>query len=144
MNYVSDVPYPLLRGVGVRDLANRKLKTEEILLGAFVGVESAHAFSAFNPSIFTIRSLAIPQAAENQIRIGYIPSIGFSIALGTIVGAITKSRLPIYFGLGTSAFMCLVYEIALRYPVSPSAKVEEPDTQVVVINGRRFRIVPEN
>lgn len=94
---------------------------EDIMLSAFVGVESAHAFSAFLPSVFTIRSLAVPQGAESQIRAGYIPSIAFSLALGGIVGAIIKSKLPILFGLGTSSFMVGVYEVALRYPIQPAS-----------------------
>lgn len=98
-------------------------QTEKLLLSAFVGVESAHAFSAFNPSIFTIRSLAIPQGAESQIRIGYIPSVGFSIILGAIVGKIIHSKMPLLFGLGTSSFMVAVYEVALRVPIAPSTKL---------------------
>lgn len=95
----------------------KKHSTEDLLLSAFVGVESAHAFSAFNPSIFTIRSLAVPQGDEALIRAGYIPSVIFSIALGGIVGAIRKTWLPIAFGLGTSTFMVFTYELALRYPI---------------------------
>lgn len=93
--------------------------SEKILLSAFVGVESAHAFSAFNPSIFTIRSLAVPQGEENLIRVGYVPSVIFSVALGSIVGAIIHSKMPLAFGLGTSAFMVAVYEIALRAAPTP-------------------------
>lgn len=99
----------------------KKLKTEDILLSAFVGVESAHAFSAFNPSIFTIQSLAVPQGNEAQIRVGYIPSVGFSIILGSVVGALRKTWMPIAFGLGTSAFMIIVYELAIRTAPAPTA-----------------------
>lgn len=108
----------------------RKLKTEDILLSAFTGVESAHAFSAFNPSIFTIQSLAVPQGQANQIRLGYVPSVAFSVALGGIVGAIIHSWLPIAFGLGTSGFMIGVYEVALRTaPPTPAAQLKEESTR---------------
>lgn len=94
----------------------KKPSTEDLLLSAFVGVESAHAFSAFNPSIFTINSLAVPQGQEALIRAGYLPSIAFSVALGSIIGLFRKTWLPIAFGLGTSAFMVTIYEAAIHMP----------------------------
>ena len=93
---------------------NKKFSMEDVLLSAFVGVESAHSFSAFNPSIFTIQAHAVPEGNEGMIRQGYIPSVAFSIVLGGIVGAIRKTWLPVAFGLGTSGFMIFVYEMAIR------------------------------
>ncbi len=110
----------------------RKIKTEDVLLSAFVGVESAHAFSAFNPSIFTIQSLAVPQGQENMIRAGYVPSLVFSLALGSVVGMLRKTWLPIAFGLGTAGFMILTYEQAIRTaPTNASYQVP--------LHGTRFQ-----
>lgn len=102
----------------------RKVGIEDILLSAFVGVESAHGFSAFEPSVFTIGSLVVPQGQQRLIRLGYIPAVTFSVALGGIVGAIRHSWLPIAFGLGTSAFMVFTYEMALRYSIAPIPTVK--------------------
>ena len=88
---------------------------EKVLISAFVAVESAHAFSAFCPSVFTIKSLA-NQTAEGQaqIRQGYAPAIIFALALGFIVSKLIKDYTPLYFSIGTVVFMVLVYEWALR------------------------------
>lgn len=123
----------------------KKLKTEDILLSAFTGVESAHAFSAFLPSIFTIQSLAVPQGQQAQIRMGYVPSVIFSLALGGIVGAIIKSWLPVAFGIGTSAFMVATYEIAMRSAPPAIQLIPEAMAKLSIIDdiGHRYRIVSE-
>jgi len=99
-------------------------RVEKILLGAFVGLESAHAFGAFEPSIFTIQGLAVPQGQQDMIRKGYIPSVIFSGLLGGTVSALIKSKLPFIMGMVTSAFMIATYEIAIRTApsVSPTKK----------------------
>lgn len=87
---------------------------ETVLLSSFVAVESAHAFSAFCPSVFTIKSLAIPQNQQAQIREGYIPATIFAILLAIIVSRLIHSNYPLFFGIGTVVFMIFVYEWALR------------------------------
>jgi len=88
---------------------------ETVLLASFVAVESAHAFSAFNPSVFTIRQLANrSEEGKRDIRLGYIPAVIFAVALSVIVSMLIKSMLPILFGIGTIIFMILCYEFALR------------------------------
>lgn len=86
---------------------------DDLLFGVVVGVESAHAFSAFNPSIFTIASLAVPNQQENLIRMGYVPSVAFAMILGGAISAMRKNLLPLLFGAGTCAFMISVYELAI-------------------------------
>ncbi|MEM2905030.1 MAG: hypothetical protein QW587_04745 [Candidatus Bathyarchaeia archaeon] len=92
-------------------------KTEVLLLSGFVAAESVHGFSAFEPSVFTIRALAVPQGEEAQIRLGYIPSVIFSLGLGGIVSLLVKDKLPILAAAGASVFMITVYELSLRAPI---------------------------
>lgn len=88
---------------------------EKVLISAFVAVESAHAFSAFCPSIFTIRTLANEtEEGKRQIRQGYAPAIIFALALGLIVSKLIKNMMPLWFSLGTIVFMLVCYEWALR------------------------------
>lgn len=98
------------------------MESLNVLLGAFTAVESAHGFSAFCPSVFTIRQLA-NQTEEGKaaIREGYIPASIFAILLGLIVSKLTKSWLPLLFSLGTIAFMVAAYEWALSQPVTQPA-----------------------
>lgn len=87
---------------------------ENILLAAFTAVESAHAFSAFLPSVFTIKTFADTEEKKQKVREGYIYAWIFALALGLIVSALAKSKLPIIFSVVTAAFMTLSYELSLR------------------------------
>lgn len=109
---------------------NKKANVEKVLLSAFTGLESAHAFSAFEPSIFTIQSLTVPQGQQDMIRKGYIPSVLFAVMLGGTVSALTKSKLPIVASVLTSGFMIGVYEFALRTaPVTIAKTANATDAQ---------------
>lgn len=89
-------------------------KLEEVLVSAFVAVEGAYAFSAFLPSIFTIRHFGADQSTERDIRDGEIAGALFALSLGALVGLLIKSPLPLIFSVGTSGAMISVYEYALR------------------------------
>jgi len=89
-------------------------KGETILVSALIAVEGAHAFSAFLPSVFTIRKLAVPAGAENDLRLGYIPASLFALALGALASAIMKSPWPLTASVLTTIFMIATYEWAIR------------------------------
>lgn len=89
-------------------------RKNEILMSAFVAVESAHAYSAVLPSIFTIRAFCQDERAKRAIRDGEIVGTLFAVGLGGIVSALIGSKLPFLFSLGTSAVMIVIYEYALR------------------------------
>jgi hypothetical protein len=84
---------------------------EKILLSAFTGLESAHFFSAFNPSIFTISKF---KAEPFTIRLGYLIASAFSLGLGAIVSKLIKDKSPFIASILISLGMVSVYEIALR------------------------------
>ncbi len=89
-------------------------KAETLLTSALVAVEAAHAFSAFLPSVFTIRRLAVPQNALDDLRAGYIPATLFALALGTIASLILKSWWPLIASMFTVIFMIAAYEWAIK------------------------------
>lgn len=84
-----------------------------VLLAAFTAVEGAHAYSAFLPSIFTIRSFRSDET-KKAIRDGEIVGTAFTLALGYVVSRLVKSNLPLYFAAGTAVIMIGVYEWALK------------------------------
>src|SRR5207249_3891896 len=68
---------------------------EHVLLSAFVGLESAHFFSAFLPSYFTIRKFAHGDTeAMNSLYAGMVFALLFSVALGLVVSALLEALLP--------------------------------------------------
>jgi hypothetical protein len=94
---------------------NGEPSTHDVLMSAFVAVEGAHAFSAFLPSIFTIRAFASRNpGATKAIRDGEIIGTAFAVGLGAVVSALIGSKLPVTFSIVTSMVMVSVYEYALR------------------------------
>lgn len=94
---------------------NSQPSTHDVLMSAFVAVEGAHAFSAFLPSIFTIRAFtAHNPGAAKAIRDGEIIGTAFAVGLGAVVSALIGSKLPVTFSIVTSMVMVSVYEYALR------------------------------
>lgn len=104
------------------------MSADKILMAAFVGVESAHGFSAVLPSIFTIRTFGNQPWTRKAIRDGEIIGTLFALTLGAIVSALMKTPLPLYFSIGTSAAMVSVYEYALR---SVPAQVTEGSPRLI-------------
>lgn len=93
------------------DIQNR------VLISVFVAVESAHAFSAFMPSTFTIRTFAVegtdaPRKLSN-LRSGYVPAVAFALALGAVAALLTRDVLPIAAAAGVSVFMITMYEYSI-------------------------------
>ncbi len=87
---------------------------EKIILGTFVAVEGAHAFSAFMPSWFTIRKFALASEDDkDRLRSGYIPAAAFNVILGTSVSLVIKTMWPLLFSVIVSGFMITMYEGAL-------------------------------
>ncbi len=87
--------------------------TDTLLISIFVAVEGAHAFSAFMPSAFTIRSFARDRADFDNLRSGYIPAVLFIMALAFTVAAIKKSALPILIAGATTVGMIALYEFSI-------------------------------
>lgn len=87
---------------------------EQILLSVFVGVEGAHAFSAFMPSYFTVKKFADGAEDISNLRSGYTPAIAFNLALGSLVTVLTKDWKPFIISALTAAFMVSLYEGAIN------------------------------
>lgn len=90
------------------------MTAELIAVSLLAGAEAAHFFSAFCPSIFTIRQLAIPEGREADIRRGMLLGLMMSIGIGILVAVIFKSWLPLGFAAGIGAAMYFLYEYHLR------------------------------
>ena len=105
-----------------------KAEGEELALALLAAGESAHAFSAFLPSRFTIRNWVLDasqgagiDANIANLRSGYGPSIALGLGLGGVISLLAKSALPLLFAAGTSLAMLRLYEDAL-----PADKRLEP------------------
>lgn len=96
-----------------------ELDEQVIALSLLTAAEAAHAFSAFLPSYFTIKSFALTgdpqvvQAKLQNLRSGYLPSMTFGALLGGTVAFLAKHPLPLVTAIVTSLFMVTQYERAL-------------------------------
>jgi hypothetical protein len=89
------------------------LGKEDAALVMLVAVESAFAYSAFLPSVFTIRKHVESDEEMADIRTGEVLAGLFVLVLAGITASIIESRVPILVGLFTMVAMTGVYEIAL-------------------------------
>jgi len=86
---------------------------EKVALAAVTAVEGAHAYSAFCPSIFTIRRFK-DEKTERDVRDGELVGSLFALALGAAVSALVRDPLPFYFSIAVVAVMVVTYEWALK------------------------------
>lgn len=91
---------------------------EDVLWGAFVGFETAHFYSAFLPSVFTISTFVHDEKGISSLRRGEFYATAFALGLGWTVSELTDSSLPFIFAAITAAFMLVVYEISIKESVS--------------------------
>lgn len=95
------------------------MNMDNILLGSFVAVEGVHAFSAFLPSIFTIKTFVKDEEGRDMIREGELCAVVFVAALGAIVSKLSDNLWPLILAGVAAAMMVGVYEYALfRAPVN--------------------------
>jgi len=97
---------------------------ETILIGVFVAVEGAHAFSAFMPSYFTIGAFVKTPEDLAHLRKGYAPATVFNLALGGITSALLKSIWPVGLSALVSFLMISAYEKAIRQNALPASSGE--------------------
>lgn len=96
-----------------------KPTSDVVALSLLTAAEAGHAFSAYLPSYFTIKSFALdgdPTQVQHKIdnlRSGYRPAIVFGFILGGVVSILAKSPLPLVASTGASAIMLTQYEDAL-------------------------------
>lgn len=76
-------------------------------------------FSQFEPSVFTIKRLAVPEGATREIREGYIPALTLGLGIAAAVVFITRSYLPLIMAVAVAAFTIAVYEWAIRTAEGP-------------------------
>jgi len=86
---------------------------QSVLLAAFTAVEGAHAYSAFLPSIHTIRHFADARTPAD-IRAGELVGTAFCLGLGFVVSRLARTPMPFWFAAGTALLMIAVYEWALK------------------------------
>jgi len=86
---------------------------DDLLIAVFVAVEGAHAFSAFMPSAFTIRTFVQDEAGISQLRAGYLPALAFLLILAGVVSAMRKNATPLLVAGIVGVFMIGLYEYSI-------------------------------
>jgi len=136
-----------------------QVNKDTIALSLLTAAESGHAFSAYLPSYFTIKSFALdgdPAEVQRKVanlRSGYVPAIGFGLLLGGVVSVLAKSYLPLLTSAGAAVLMVFFYEGALpadirlfSLPWQEPPKLERPvgsqQTGVIDLQPGQWREVP--
>ena len=96
-----------------------KLDEETLMISIFLALEGVHAYSAFLPSVFTIKTFVGTREGRDMIREGEVMATLFLGALAAVTTWITRSPLPLTLGAVAGGGMLAVYEFALaRCPYS--------------------------
>lgn len=96
-----------------------QLDEETLMISIFLALEGVHAYSAFLPSVFTIKTFVGTREGVDMIREGELMATVFLVALAGVTVWITRSPLPLIMGLVAGGGMIAVYEHALaRCPYS--------------------------
>jgi len=91
-------------------LTEHKISTD-ILLGAFTVLEGVHSYSAFLPSLFTIRHFSSASADDlKSFRDGELYASIFTLALGGTISLILRSYYPLLASFGVIGVMVYIYE----------------------------------
>jgi hypothetical protein len=91
---------------------------DKIIISIFMALEGVHAYSAFLPSVFTIKTFVSTEDGKKMIREGELMASIFLVALAFTTSAITKSPWPFLLAAVSGTAMIIVYEYALsRAPV---------------------------
>lgn len=86
---------------------------DKIMISVFMALEGIHAYSAFLPSVFTIKTFVDSEEGVRMIREGEVFASAFLLTLAIVTGNLTKSWYPVVFGLTAGGLMIAVYEYAL-------------------------------
>lgn len=86
---------------------------DKLMISVFMALEGIHAYSAFLPSIFTIKTFVESEEGVRMIREGEVMASAFLVTLAIVTGNLTKSWYPVIFGLVAGGSMLAVYEYAL-------------------------------
>lgn len=98
---------------------------DKIVISIFMGLEGVHAYSAFLPSVFTIKTFVQDDNGVRMIREGEIMASAYLVVLAIAVGYITKSKWPVIMALVTGSAMIGVYEYALARCPARTGECEE-------------------
>ncbi len=91
------------------------MNSDVIALSLLSGAETAHSFSSFLPSSFTVKSFALDPTGNVQqkvadLRSGYRPAVAFGLGLGGVVSLVARSPMPFFASVAAAGAMLLLYE----------------------------------
>jgi len=115
-----------------------KVDVDTITLAILAGAETMHAGSAFMPSGFTVKTLAIDGNAQEierklcNLRSGYRPAVVFGLGLSTLVSILAKSTLPLIVSAAAAVYMLTQYESF----VPPDLRLNTEQIIQVLLSGK--------
>ena len=86
---------------------------DTMLISIFMALDGLFAYSAFLPSIMTVGTFVDSESKVVMIRQGEVVGTIFLIALSIITSAVTKSKLPLIFGILAGIVALVIYEYSL-------------------------------
>ena len=99
---------------------------DAIVISIFMAAEGLHAYSAFLPSVFTIKTFVQDESGVKMIREGEVMASLFLLVLAATTSHLTKSKWPFLLAILAGIGMIGVYEFALaRSPAREGCGCDE-------------------
>jgi len=89
-------------------------RRDVVIGGILAAVESAHFYSAFLPSLMTIRKFARDAEAVSALRQGQVVATVATMLLGAVVSVYVQHSAPLVIAIVFAVLMVAVYETAIR------------------------------
>jgi hypothetical protein len=91
-----------------------EVRRDVVIGGILAAVESAHFYSAFLPSIMTIRKFGRDAEALQALRQGQVIATVATVLLGAVVAAYVQHSAPLVIAVVFAVLMVAVYEAAIK------------------------------
>jgi hypothetical protein len=90
-------------------------------------------FTSHAPKIADVRRASPGSGTAADLRVAELESVSVMVLAGTAIAAMSKTAIPLWLALATSATMVGIYEWVLRAPESlPAVMAADPEGPTLV------------
>ena len=87
---------------------------DKTLMSVFTALNTIQVYATVMPDLYTLQTLGWHPDMLRAARTGELFGTAFGIGVGSVVGLLIRSWLPVLVSIGTCALMVGVYESALK------------------------------
>jgi hypothetical protein len=114
---------------------------DRMLMSAFMALNTVQVYAAVMPDLHAIQTLGSDPAMVRAARAGELFGTAFGIGIGSVVGLLVKSWLPVLTSIATCTLMIGVYESALKAQGVAAGPALEPPVPALEIPSAWYQVI---